>query len=129
LFLKLTRGNVIHEALRGVLKRHFRVSDGTHVALGCHDNDVYIYELLSEGRSVSLKVRCKVTDTLLTLRHAMISSQGPVAQSPETFRAYFGCPFILRKAKVLTIQLCNHLCFSHIKNVKRSAFQNKRIAV
>lgn len=51
----------------GILKHHFRVSDGNHVAVGCHDNDVYIYELLSEGRSVSLKVRCKVTDTLLTI--------------------------------------------------------------
>lgn len=34
-------------------------SDGSHVALGCHDNDVYIYELRNEGRSVSLKARCK----------------------------------------------------------------------
>lgn len=34
--------------------------DGNHVALGCHDNDVYIYELRTEGRSVSLKARCKV---------------------------------------------------------------------
>ncbi|XP_078356309.1 echinoderm microtubule-associated protein-like 2 isoform X2 [Oculina patagonica] len=33
--------------------------DGSHVALGCHDNDVYIYELQNEGKSVSLKVRCK----------------------------------------------------------------------
>lgn len=33
--------------------------DGSHVALGCHDNDVYIYELRTEGRSVSLKARCK----------------------------------------------------------------------
>ena len=37
------------------------VSDGIHVALGCHDNDVYIYELQNEGKSVSLKTRCKVT--------------------------------------------------------------------
>ena len=36
------------------------VSDGTHIALGCHDNDIYIYEFQSEGKSVSLKARCKV---------------------------------------------------------------------
>ena len=35
--------------------------DGRHVALGCHDNDVYIYELQNGGTSVSLKARCKVT--------------------------------------------------------------------
>lgn len=75
--MKLTFLTAIREVLCGILKRHFRVSDGTHVALGCHDNDVYIYELLSEGRSVSLKVRCKVTDTLLILHHAVISGQVP----------------------------------------------------
>ena len=34
--------------------------DGSHIALGCHDNDVYIYELQNGGTSVSLKARCKV---------------------------------------------------------------------
>ena len=34
--------------------------DGSHLAVGCHDNDVYIYELQNGGKSVSLKTRCKV---------------------------------------------------------------------
>ena len=34
--------------------------DGSHIALGSHDNDVYIYELQNGGKSVSLKARCKV---------------------------------------------------------------------
>ena len=34
--------------------------DGSHIAVGCHDNDVYIYELENGGKSVSLKTRCKV---------------------------------------------------------------------
>lgn len=56
--------------------------DGTHVALGCHDNDVYIYELLSEGRSVSLKVRCKAHTS--SVSHLDWSKDGENLQSTST---------------------------------------------
>jgi len=45
-------------------RNHSYVSDGTHIALGCHDNDIYVYELQNEGKSVSLKARCKVRKTI-----------------------------------------------------------------
>ena len=50
--------------LKAINRNYSYVSDGTHIALGCHDNDVYIYELQNEGKSVSLKARCKVGKTI-----------------------------------------------------------------
>lgn len=56
--------------------------DGTRVALGCHDNDVYIYELLNKGKSVSLTARCKAHTSSVT--HLDWSEDGERLQSTST---------------------------------------------
>lgn len=56
--------------------------DGTHIALGCHDNEIYIYELQNEGKSVSLKARCKAHTSSVT--HLDWSKDGEKLQSTST---------------------------------------------
>jgi len=56
--------------------------DGTHIALSCHDNDVYIYELQNGGTSVSLKARCKGHTS--SVSHLDWSKDGEKLQSTST---------------------------------------------
>ncbi|XP_073239257.1 echinoderm microtubule-associated protein-like 2 [Porites lutea] len=67
--------------------------DGTHIALGCHDNDIYIYELQNEGKSVSLKARCKAHSSSVT--HLDWSKDGEKLQSTSTdYELLFWDPYL-----------------------------------
>lgn len=62
MLLNSTTGNVILERKSEPPETISEIQfspDGSHIAVGCHDNDVYIYELQNGGKSVSLKARCK----------------------------------------------------------------------
>ena len=65
------------------------------------------------------------------IKHAFLKS--PFLETPETFRAFFGCkkfPLYLKKREGLSRQTSQLFCFLLSgKHLKRSAFQNKRMAV